>query len=331
MPRETAVLFNLERPLRIRMHLGNNDGYSLQSEPLLAGDDGTVQTVRKIRELVNTGKNDPRINHFVGKLFRDAGLRSYDRDGERRTVFAWVLRNIRFQQDPTDAECLRPPITTLQWGFGDCDDINAILLPSLLKSAGHTVRLVTISSHPAAPRQFSHVYCEVFDEHSGRWIPLDAARRGTSFGSAPSHHFRKRVWSLESDSYKDLAGLGSPACGGSCSGCSMRQRSLGTHMRLGRYYRSSGLGQDDSSGDGFDWSSFAKVLTAAGNTTANIVRATQAPAIVFPSAAGYPQVGVAPSIVPGGGVSAVGSVSANTLLLLGAAVVGVVLLTRRTG
>lgn len=309
------------------MQLGTNDGYSLHSEPLLAGDDGTAQTVRKIRGLVNSGKNDPRINHFVGKLFRTAGVASYDRDGERRALFAWVLRNIRFMQDPTDAECLRPAATTLEWGFGDCDDINAILLPALLKTAGHHVRLVTISSHPAAPRQFSHVYCEAFDERTGRWIPLDAARRGTSFGSAPSHHFRKRVWSLESDDYKDLAGMGCGSCGGRCSGCSMTRRNLGTHMRLaglGRVYRSSGLGQD-----GFDWSAFANVLNSAGNATANIVRAAQAPGIVFPSSAAYPSVGVAPTVLPGGGVSAVGSVSSQTLVLIGAALVGVVLLTRR--
>src|SRR6266403_368761 len=92
------------------------------------------------------------------------------------------------------------------------DDINAILLPAMLKTAGHRVRLVTIASHPAAPEQFSHVYCEANVE--GRWIPLDAARSGTRFGSAPSRAFRKRVWSLDADSYQDLRGLGCGACRG---------------------------------------------------------------------------------------------------------------------
>ena len=96
---------------------------------------------------------------------------------------------------------------------------------------------------------------------------------------------------------------------------------------LGRVYRSSGLGQD-----GFDWSAFANVLNTAGTTAANIVRAVNAPGIpgiVYPSAAAYPQ-GVAPPVLPGGGVSAVGSVSTNSLILIGAALLGVVLLTRRS-
>jgi hypothetical protein len=296
------------------MQLATN-GYSLQSEPLLAGDDGTAQTVRQIRIYVHQGKNDPRINHFVGRLLRSAGVASYDRSKEVRTIFEWVLRNIRFMQDPTDAECLRPALTTLEWGFGDCDDINAILLPSLLKTAGHRVRLVTIASHPAAPEQFSHVYCEA--NVDGRWIPLDAARSGTRFGSAPSRHFRKRVWSLDSDSYEDLRGLGCNSCGGSCR-VKPRRRTLGTHYRLdglGRMYRSSGLGD-------FDWGTFTDVINAAGKATTSIVAAAKTPGFVYPSMNAYGPVGYPTS---GGGVSAVGSISQNTLIIGGLAAIGLVL------
>jgi transglutaminase-like putative cysteine protease len=286
------------------------NAYSLHAEPLLSGDDGTSQTVARIRELVHQGKNDPRINHFVGRLLRAARVRSFDRPGERRAIFSWVLRNIRFQQDPVDAECLRPAVTTLEWGFGDCDDINAILLPSLLGAAGHHTRIVTISSHPGAPEQFSHVYCEALGDR-GQWIPLDAAREGTRYGSAPARFYRKRTWSLESDDYQDLRGAGC-SCGQGV--LAMRRRGM-----LGRSPRS--LGQ-------FDWSSLANAIGASGNAAASIVRAAQTP-VVFPSQAEYPQIGVAPSIAPGGGVSAVGSVSSTTLVLIGAAIVGVVLLTRR--
>jgi hypothetical protein len=300
------------------MQLAPNGGYSLQSEPLLAGDDGTAQTVRKIRELVHQGKNDPRVNHATGTILRSAGVRSHDRIGELRAIFHWVLRNIRFTQDPTGAECLRPAATTIEWGFGDCDDINAILLPSMLKTVGFEVRLVTIAAHPSAPEQFSHVYCEAYLK--GRWIPIDAARPDAKFGVAAPHSFRHRRWSLDSDSFEDLRGL---SCAADCE-CSMRmtrRRTLGTHMRLGR------LGQD-----GFDWGAFANVIQSAGAATSSIVRAAQAPSVVFPSAPGYPSpvpYGTAPSVLPGGGVSAVGSISGNTLLLLGAAFFGIVLLSRR--
>lgn len=306
------------------MQLATN-AYTLQSEPLLAGDDGTAQTIAKIRGLVESGKKDPRVNRTTGAILRGAGVAPYDDAGEVRAIFAWVLRNIRFTKDPEGKECLRPAATTLEWGFGDCDDINAILLPSMLGSIGYRTRIVTIASHPAAPDQFSHVYCEV--HLGGRWIPLDAARKGTSFGSEPSRRFRKRVWSLVADEYQDLRGLGCGACGGRCSGCSMRRRTLGTHYRLnglGRTYRSSGLGQD-----GFDWGSFSDIVGSVGKATTSIVAAARAPAgVVYPSMSVYPPVGG--GIPPGGGVSAVGSISSNTLVLIGAALVGVVLLTRRS-
>jgi len=288
----------------------------VQSEPLLAGDDGTAQTVARIRGYVRQGKNDPFVNWKTGQILRAAAVPSYDDAGEIRAIFAWVLRNIRFQKDPVDAEALRWAATTLKWGFGDCDDINAILLPSMLKTAGHHVRLVTIASHPGAPEQFSHVYCEA--NLGGRWIPLDAARKGTSFGSAPSRYFRKRVWSLETDGYQDLRGLG---CG---AGCSMRRRTLGTHMRLdglGRYYRASGLGD-------FDWSGFTDVLNAAGKTTSSIIAAARAPAgFVYPSMSTYPPV-TPPGVQAGGTMN----LSNQTLIIGGiAALLAVVLLSRRGG
>ncbi len=302
------------------MQLATNGVYSLQSEPLLAGDDGTAQTVAKIRSLVELGKKDPRVNRATGAILRGTRVAPYDEAGEVRAIFAWVLKNIRFTKDPEGKECLRPAATTLQWGFGDCDDINAILLPSMLGSVGYRSRIVTIASHPGAPDQFSHVYAEV--HLGGRWIPLDAARKGTRFGSAPERRFRKRVWSLVADEYQDLRGLGCGACGGNCAGCSMRRRrTLGTHMRLnglGRTYRASGLG--------FDWGDFTDVLDSAGKATTSIIMASRAPGgIVYPSMSTYP-----PVVPPGGGVSAIGSVSSNTLLLIGVGLVGVFLLSRRS-
>lgn len=305
------------------MQLANNGGYSLQSEPLLAGDDGTAQTVAKIRALVELGKKDPRVNRTTGEILRRARVAPYDDAGEVRAIFSWVLKNIRFTKDPEGKECLRPAATTLQWGFGDCDDINAILLPSMLGSVGYRARIVTIASHPGAPDQFSHVYAEV--HLGGRWIPLDAARKGTRFGSAPERRFRKRVWSLVADEYQDLRGLGCGACRGNCAGCSMkRRRTLGTHMRLqglGRAYRSSGLG--------FDWGDFTDVLDSAGKATTSIIAASRAPGgIVYPSMSTYPP----PYGAPGapGGVSAIGSISSNTLILIGLGLAGVFLLSRRS-
>lgn len=310
--------------------------YSLQSEPLLDGDDGTAQTIAWIRQLVDQGKKDPFVNRFTGTLLRRAGVAPYDDAGEIRAIFEGVLRHVRFTKDPEGKECLRPARTTLEWGFGDCDDINAILLPSMLGTVGYRTRIVTIASHPAAPAQFTHVYCEVL--FRGRWVALDAARKGTKIGVPPSRHFRKRVWSIDEDTFQDVRGIGCEA-GRPCARCAMRRRSLGavmTHYRLGplgRVYRASGLGQDGTS---FDWGSFTDIANTIGKNTTAIITAARAPAgVVYPSMATYPSV---PGLLPGGGVSAsvgvpgvsaVGALSSNTLLLGGLALVAVVLLARR--
>jgi Transglutaminase-like superfamily len=300
------------------MQVATNAAYSLQSEPLLPGDDGTVQTVRKIRELVDQGKKDPFVNRTTGEILRRGRVRPYDERGEVRAIFEWVLRNIRFTKDPEGKECLRPARTTLEWGFGDCDDINAILLPAMLGTVGYRVRLVTIASHPADPSQFTHVYCEVHLE--GRWTPIDAARKNTKFGEHPKQRFRHRIWSLVEDEYKDLRGLG-------CSGaCQMRRRLLGTHAR--------GLGQ-------FDWGAFSDIVNAAGKATSSIITAARAPGgIVYPSAAMYPSPygvpgavspygTVSPYGVPTTGSTVFGSLSGNTGLILGLGLVGVLLVARR--
>lgn len=305
--------------------------YTLQAEPLLDGDAGTAQTIARIRELVEQGKRDPYVNHFTGTLLRNARVRSFDDEEEIRAIFAGVLRHVRFQKDPEGKECLRPARTTLEWGFGDCDDINAILLPAMLGTVGYRTRIVTVASHPAAPGQFTHVYCEVY--FRGRWIAVDAARRGARLGLSPEQTFRKRIWSIDDPSFVDVQGLGCGNCGGRCMGCAMRTVSgLGTHFRLGRNYRAKpirpflrGMGQD-----GFDWSSFASVINSAGNAVASGIRAANAPAIpVYPSSAAYPA-GVVPGVLPpAGGVVAAGSISSTTLLLGGAALAVIVLALRR--
>jgi len=303
------------------MQLALHGGFSVQSEPLLAGDDGTAQTIARIRALVEQGKKDPRVNHATGKLLRIAGVKPHDRMGEIRAIFFGVLHNIRFTQDPEGTETLRPAATTLEWGFGDCDDINAILLPSMLKTIGFNVRLVTIAAHPGDPKQFSHVYCEVYLR--GRWIPLDAARPDTKFGVAPPKSFRHRVWSLEDPSYQDLQGLGCGACDGGCAGCAMKRRTLGTHFRLSGM-RKRGLG--------FDWGDFSDVIDSAGKAATGIISAARAPAgVVYPSYGAYPPPPGYGAPGGGGGVTAIGSISQNTLIIGGLALVGVLLLTRRGG
>lgn len=173
------------------------------STPLLAGDAGTEQTVALIREAVHQAWRDPLVRATAGRLI--AGLHPQDTEGQARAIFDWVRSHIRFVRDPVDHETVSSARWTLTHGFGDCDDINAVLLPGLLGAVGIPARLVTVAVDPRDPQQFTHVYAEA--DLGGRWVPVDAARPNAVFGRAASSSYRKRVWEITTSSYQDLAGL----------------------------------------------------------------------------------------------------------------------------
>ncbi len=185
------------------MHVAILGGDTSPSWPLLAGDAGTAQTIAMIRQLVDQGVRDPVINRQALAIVR--GVRPYDDAGEVRAIYDWVRRNVAFRKDVAGKETLRRARTILEVRAGDCDDINAVLLPSLLGTIGYPTRLVTIAGNPAAPDQFTHIYAEA--RVRGRWIPLDAARKDARFGLAPGRYLRRRIWQINSDDYQDVQGL----------------------------------------------------------------------------------------------------------------------------
>lgn len=178
--------------------------YSSYSTPLLSGDVGTEQTIEIIRELVNDALKDPRIVRTARDMVR--GVAEYDEMGELAAVFNGVRARVAYRKDPVGNETLSPAADILESGAGDCDDLNGVLLPSLLGALGYPTRLVTIAASPYS-EDFSHIYCKALVQ--GQWIPLDAARPGTSFASAPFTNGRVRVWSLTDGSFEDF----SPASG----------------------------------------------------------------------------------------------------------------------
>jgi Transglutaminase-like superfamily len=178
----------------------------ISSVPLLGGDTGTEQTISLLRSLVDDAWKDPFVNRTAIEIVRNAGVQPYDSWGQIRAIYNWVKGNFYFVNDPVMKEALRPTHELLQLLAGDCDDINANVLPSLLGTIGYETRLVTIAADPNAPDSFSHVYAEVFQD--GNWYPLDAARPGAVFGVAPPHFFRRAWWSLTDGSHGDYSADG---------------------------------------------------------------------------------------------------------------------------
>lgn len=177
------------------------------AEPLLAGDAGTAQTIRAIRNLVDDAWKDSVVNRAAIDILRNAGVDQYASDAEKGlALYNWALANMYFVNDPVTKEALRPARELLQMRAGDCDDINAILLPSLLGTVGIEPRLVTIAANSSDPSVFSHIYAEA--NVDGAWTAYDAARPGAQYGAAPPAWYRREWWSLVDDSHSDYPGYG---------------------------------------------------------------------------------------------------------------------------
>jgi len=173
----------------------------MYTAPLLGGDAGVEQTIYKLRSLVDDAWKDSFVNRTAIDILRSAGARQYDAWGQIRAIYNWVHESFYFVNDPVTKEALRPTRDLLQMLAGDCDDINANVLPALLGTIGYETRFVTIAADPETPDSFTHIYVEVFV--NGKWFPLDAANPGAQFGVAPPNFFRRAWWSTTDDSHGD--------------------------------------------------------------------------------------------------------------------------------
>lgn len=225
--------------------------------PLSDGDPGIDETIGYIRQLVDEGLCDPRVRRVATEIVRQAGVAPYDELGEIRAVFEWARngRNVRFFKDMVGKEMLQPAWSILESGAGDCDCINAILLPSLLGAIGYATRAVTIAADPSDPDNFSHIYIEVLvdDAQGGGWIPLDVARPGARWGRMPEHFWRIRRWPLMEAAEmpnETISGVRShsPMSRPYLNGVAAVRRAPVHTIRLGRVMPRFGLGQDDGDG-----------------------------------------------------------------------------------
>lgn len=169
--------------------------------PLAEGDVGTADTIRQMCRLIDEGARDPEVNRTALAIVHAYKVPQFDFEGERRAIFDWKRRCIRFFRDIEGKETLRSARETLAVRGGDCD-CQTILTLALLKTIGQLVRIVTISTHPEAPDIFSHVFPEVRDER-GRWLSVDTARKQPGYGKGPNHWYRRRIWDTDDGTFQD--------------------------------------------------------------------------------------------------------------------------------
>jgi len=306
---------------------------------LPGGDPGTALTIAHMRRLIECGKKDPVVRELAAYILRRYQVPAHNPEAEAKAIGEAVYRNVRFTGDVRGVETLQEPRWTIALRIGDCDDF-VTLICALLESIGHRTRIVTVAAHPDDPSQFSHVYPET--RIRGRWIAVDFARRDPSFGKAPEHFFRKRIWEIDRDNYEEIDGLGMARRLG------YNPKALPGAYRIARqaefrnlrgspfvgqgHYGLRGLRGLGDGGDGFDWAALTDAITAGSTGAANIITAERAaPQNLYPTTT----VGGRP-VVPYGYDSVyatqpfAGGISSTTLLL-GVGVVAAIALASRRG
>jgi hypothetical protein len=254
-------------------------GNQSRTLPLSDGDTGTAQTIAHMRQLIDAGIKDQQVNRTAIAIAWPT--QQFSETPKAQAIYNWMQQNLRFMPDMVGKETLRTPRETLTVRAGDCDDFT-ILAASILGSIGIRSRAVTVASHADDPQSFSHIYPEAFVD--GNWVAMDIARPGAQFGLTPQKYFRKRVWDLFSNNYKDVSGLsgymgrGNLGCGAGC-GCpgvqGMGRGTLGAVNRGNR--RLSYMGDDGDTTA--DIAAIGQVLTpqlvsSVTQGTASIVAAT---------------------------------------------------------
>jgi len=248
------------------MNVAGVGAYQTKTFILPDGEPGTSKTIAALQQLVREGIRDPRIRRAATEILHANQVSAHHELAEVWAIYQWVLANIRFTKDMVDREMLQPAADILITRAGDCDCINAILLPALLGAIGYGTRAVTIKGNPTDPDSFSHIFIKVYLPASGEWIPLDAARPGAGWGVTAEVFWDVKEWPLTEGA-----------------------RALGNLPRFG-------LGQ-------FEWSNLFESLPKIESGAAQVVGAARAPTY-YPATAYGPAPGTfsVGGGVTGGGV-----------------------------
>jgi Transglutaminase-like superfamily len=126
----------------------------------------------------------------------DAGILATVRMMQSVTFGPEGVGNVRVRGAALDAirgtqRGIQTPFVTLQLGAGDCDD-HSTLLAAMLESVGFETRFNTISTG-GDPDEFSHVFTEVKERGTGRWLAMDSTVRSSYPGWRPPNARRMKI------------------------------------------------------------------------------------------------------------------------------------------
>lgn len=151
---------------------------STLQQMIFGGDLGAMQTLGRMRRLVNQSLADPLVIETARSIVENAGLQGRDELGKYLAIRDWMEEHLAFMPDPLGVELLSTPrymldrIRRTQFVSGDCDDA-AILGAALGKAVGLRAKFRALGF--VSPRRpFQHVYTLLLI--NGRWANLDTTR-----------------------------------------------------------------------------------------------------------------------------------------------------------
>lgn len=126
------------------------------------------ETLKLIKAMAWAAKQRPEIKQLAVEILDMADIKNGRNKAAVAFILAqWVGKNIKYFYDPYKTETLQTPQSTLELGYGDCDDM-AILLGALLMSVGIEPRFRVVGrNHP------EHIFVEAFV--NGAWVGYDPA------------------------------------------------------------------------------------------------------------------------------------------------------------
>lgn len=150
--------------------------------PLLEGEQGNVQTLQAMAQIVSEQRTQPDLRAFVLREIV-GNVRGHDSAGEVQRIFEFARDRITYRKDPFGVERVADIWSTLyslnpNSPEGDCG-IKSTFVAGCCALLGHKPFFVVIKQKPDQPN-FNHVYNMILVD--GKIQYLDATPEGRPLG-----------------------------------------------------------------------------------------------------------------------------------------------------
>ncbi|HZJ67653.1 MAG TPA: transglutaminase-like domain-containing protein [Kofleriaceae bacterium] len=178
---------------------------------------GAPHTVASIKDCALAAQHYYPLRLLAEDIVGRIGSKDYL--SEILAIYYWVLSHARYSNDPRTIELVRAPrellprlqanVNRLRDVFAkgsmhgtwkpslDCDDLTC-LLAALFLIVGREVRIVTVAfknAFFAGKRQYQHVYLQVREPRTNRWIVLDPVAADTT-GQMLGRVVALKIWPI---------------------------------------------------------------------------------------------------------------------------------------